>query len=245
MPRTSTIRVWGAVVLAVTRLATPAAGAQSILSPSIAHYEVSHEARTERLDMVRTADRIEHRYLTRGVSEVWSRTPRGELEHWKVFHQPKRSVHYTAGDLRTIEAEPSWEQLATLIHPAERLKLKTKGTRRVGAGTATVLEGELAHQRARVLWNASTGWAQEVALGAGHHRKKYRLLAAEACSPATCAPFDASSVREIEFADLGDMETDPFVRTFLATFAGHAHAHPTGMPSTRARARHRPDLAPP
>jgi len=130
-------KLWGALALAVAGLATPAAGAQGTLSLSIAHYEVTHDGRTERLDMVRTSDRIEHRYITRGITEVWSRDPRGELSHWKVFHQPKRSVHYTAGDLRTIEAEPLWEQLATLINPGERAKLKAKGSKRTPHGPAT------------------------------------------------------------------------------------------------------------
>jgi hypothetical protein len=224
MPRTVS-KLWGALVLAVAGLATPAVEAQGALSLSIAHYEVTHDGRTERLDVVRTNDRIEHRYLTRGITEVWSRDPHGELSHWKVFHQPKRSVHYTAGDLRTIEAEPSWEQLATLINPTERAKLKAKGSKRTPNGPATLLEGKLDHQQARVLWNEPTGWAEEVALGAGGKGKKYRLLSAEACSPTLCAPFDTGSVREIEFADLGDMESDPFVRSFLATFAGHGHAH--------------------
>jgi hypothetical protein len=217
--------LWGALALAFAGLATPASRAQGALSLSIAHYEVTHDERSERLDVVRTRDRIEHRYLTRGITEVWSRDPRGELSHWKVFHQPKRSVHYTAGDLRTIEAEPSWEQLATLINPGERAKLKAKGSKRTPHGPATLLEGQLDHQQARVLWNEAAGWAEEVVLGAGSKGKKYRLLSAEACSPNSCAPFETSSVREIEFADLGDMETDPFVRSFLATFAGHGHAH--------------------
>lgn len=225
MARASKISVWGALLLAVAGLTTPAVGAQGALSRSIAHYEVTHDGRTELLDVVRMDDRIEHRYLTRGISELWNRDARGELSHWKVFHKAKRSVHYTAGDLRTIEAEPSWEQLATLINPSERAKLKARGAKRTAHGPATVLEGQIGHQQARVIWNEPAGWAEEIALGAGDKRKKYRLLSAETCAPTPCALLDTSSVREIEFADLGDKESDPFVRTFLATFAGARHSH--------------------
>jgi hypothetical protein len=222
MSRASTTTLWVALVLASSGLVTPRAEAQGALLLSVAHYDVRHGGRTERLDVVRMKDRVEHRYLTRSITEVWSRDARGELSHWKVFHQAKRSVHYTAGDLRTIEAMPSWEQLATLINPGERAKLKAKGTKRTPHGPATLLEGQIDHQQARVLWNEPAGWAEEVALGAGSKSKKYRLLSVEACAASTCAPFDTNSVREIEFADLGDMESDPFVRSFLATFAaGH------------------------
>lgn len=225
MARASTIIFGGALMLAAAGSTSPAVRAEGALPSSIAHYELTHDGRTERLDVVRASDRVEHRYLTRGITEVWNRNSSGELEHWKVFIQAERSVHYTAGDLRTIEAEPSWEQLATLINPSERTKLKAKGLKRTSHGTAAVLEGELEHQRARVLWNDASGWAEEIALGSSGHRKMYRLASNEACTANTCAAFDTSSVREIEFADLGDMESDPFVRSFLATFAGHSHSH--------------------
>jgi hypothetical protein len=217
--------LWGALAFTFAGLATPEARAQGALPLSIAHYEVTHDGRSERLDVVRTSDRIEHRYLKRGITEVWSRDPRGELSHWKVFHQPKRSVHYTAGDLRTIEAEPLWEQLATLLKPGERAKLKTKGSKRTPHGPAILLEGQLDHQKARVLWNEREGWAEEIAWVSGNARKTYRLLSNEPCTPTVCASVDMRDVREIEFADLGDMETDPFVHRFLATFGGDEHSH--------------------
>lgn len=190
MPHASTIILWGALVLAIAGFASPAVRAQGALPSSIAHYELTHDGRTERLDVVRTSDRIEHRYLARGITEIWTRSPSGELEHWKVFHQAKRSVHYTNGDLRTIEAEPSWEKLAAPVEAEQRAKLKAKGTKRSARSSA------------------------------GAH-----FLSEEACSVRACAPFDTTTVREIEFADLGDMEGDPFVRSFLTTFAGRGHSH--------------------
>ena len=173
---------------------------------------------------MRIDGRIEHRYLERGVTEIWQRDARGELSHWKAFPRLRRSVHYAAGDLRTIHVQPSWELLATLIDPAERSHLKVSGTRRFKRGRLTVLEGELDHQQTRVLWNEQSGWAQEMVMGTGAKRSCFRLLSAEPCAPSACVPLDTVDFREIEFADLGDSENDPFVRTFLAGFT-QRHSH--------------------
>lgn len=152
------------------------AAAEDVPFPSLMRYELLHGDHVERLDVLRLRDHIEHRYPLRGVTEVWERDARGELSHWKIFERVGRSVHYTAGDLRTIHLQPDWEQLAAPVRPRET------------------------------------------------DRMQVRLLRTESCSAAltTCAPLEKADFREIEFADLGDSEHDPFVRTFLTTF-GHAH----------------------
>jgi hypothetical protein len=224
MPKRPLHELSQAFVLFAVALGTVTAAAQGGLSSSLARYEIRRGDHVERLEVVRTQERVEHRYATRGMTEIWSRDGRGELSHWKVFHKAGRSVHYTAGDLRTIQVEPSWEKLATLINPDERAHLKSRGTRRTESGTLSVLEGLIDQQRARVLWNEQTSWAQEIVIGAQGDKTRFRLLSSEACSASACAPLDTAEVREIEFADLGDSENDPFVRSFLASFA-HGHAH--------------------
>jgi hypothetical protein len=51
---------------------------------------------------------------------------------------------------------------------------------------------------------------------------RLRLLNVKPCTEALCAAEDVSAYRELQLADLGDMEQDPFVRSFMAS-AGHHH----------------------
>jgi hypothetical protein len=51
---------------------------------------------------------------------------------------------------------------------------------------------------------------------------RLRLLSVKPCTDALCAKEDVANYRELQFADLGDMEHDPFVRSFMAS-AGHHH----------------------
>ncbi|MEY4580396.1 MAG: hypothetical protein RL701_5099 [Pseudomonadota bacterium] len=194
--------------------------AEAELPDSITRYEIRRNSEIEHLEVVRTRSRIEHRYATRGMTEVWTRDDRGELEHWKAFHGPRRSVHYTPGDLRTVRSEPAWEQLATLIHPEERARLTQSKIK----GAHVALTGTIDHQRTRVRWNSALGWAEEMVIGSREHNTRFRLLSTKPCAEDMCRPTDMATFREIEFADLGDAEHDEFVRSFLAQFA-RAHSH--------------------
>jgi hypothetical protein len=145
-----------------TASAPALAGAQRALPALLARYQVGHGDRVERMELLRTDWRIEHRFIDRGLTEVWERDARGELSHWKVFPSAGRVVHYTPGDLRAIHTEPSWEQLATLLSPSERARLKRVGARRVRGRTVTVLRGELTGGRAQLLWSDALGLGERV-----------------------------------------------------------------------------------
>lgn len=207
-----------ALVLTAAGLLGSAAAADGRLPVGMARYAIRRGKAVEHLEVVRLLNRIEHRYEDRGVVEVWKRHRNGELEHWKVFPREGRSVHYTAGDLRIIHLEPQWRQLAGLIDPKEF----TRPTSETKLPRLTVFEGRSEQVPARVLWDSHIGWAKEIAIGASGVQTRFDLLESHPCANDGCAAVNLKSMREIEFADLGDLENDPFVRNFLAHFAGHA-----------------------
>jgi hypothetical protein len=179
----------------------------------------------EELVLIRTEDRVEQRFLKRAVREVWRRDSRGELEHIKAFPVEGKSVHYTAGDLRTIALEPSWSELASLLsEPALTALTKRAGTRKIEGHDAELLTGELRGRRARVLWLPGVALPARIVLEGAAQRTTLELIELTACTVERCAELDDSALRSIEFADLGDMEYDPFVRNFLAREQTHARA---------------------
>lgn len=221
------------LVLAVLTLAVGAstarwAAAQSALPALLARYEMKRGKHVEQFELLRTERRIEHRYVDRALTEVWERDARGELAHWKIFHRAGRVVHYTPGDLRTIHVEPSWEQLGTLLNPAERARLKHVGKRRVRGELVSVLRGTIAGRSGRLLWLDTLELSTAMTLGTGSDATSVQLVGSQPCDVTSCAPASTLEYREIEFADLGDSERDPFVRNFLASFslAHEHHQHP-------------------
>jgi hypothetical protein len=174
----------------------------------------------EHLELMRTADRVAHRFLERGQHELWERDARGELEHVRSYPAQGKSVHYTSGDLRTINLWPAWDVLAQLVGTRELNALSPAGNKQgFQRMSARVLKGPLRGQPAKVEWLDALALPNKLVLGTGVHRLTMELVGVNADAD-SCS--SEPRLRSLEFADLGDMEYDPFVRSFLAH---EAHGH--------------------
>ncbi len=190
----------------ITLCALPALASPE--APAVrARYALKRGAHVEHLELARAGDRVAHTFVERGVRELWQRDARGDLEHWRAYPAQGASVHYAPGDLRTINLWPRWETLTQLI-TAQELATLTPNKKRI-------LEGKLRGQDARVEWDAAHALPKRVVLGE---------LTMELQAVEPIAEVEPDTLRSIEFADLGDMEQDPFVRRFLAQ--QHPHEHP-------------------
>ena len=182
------------------------------------------DGHTEHLELSRQHDRIEHRFVERGYSELWLRDARGELEHVRSFPRDGKNVDYTSGDLRTISLAPDWSALSSLLGNGELASLTQSGSERtLQTRRARVLRGTLRAQPVRLSWLDDVALPARLSLGEGKSKVVISLLSVVDCTPSLCAP-PGDPLRSLEFADLGDMEYDPFVRRFLSQ---DAHGHPS------------------
>lgn len=190
----------------------------------VAEYTVrdAHGERT--LVLVRDAERVEYRIQDEHAQDepiqLWRRTADG-IAHLELFPQERRSIAYAPGDLRTLDRVPQWPRLTGLIDPALRERL-----RRTGSGHAF---GEVV---ARYRGNDANGgkvaldWLETEAIptyfrsGTGETAYVLRLHTLRRV-PADAAFTAISDYRELDYADLGDMELDPFVAGYLRR---HGHA---------------------
>lgn len=216
-----------------TANATPAA-ADIAIAPAatpdtqalVAHYTV-RDARGERtLTLVRAADRIEYRQPGEPV-ELWRQTPDG-IARLELFAAEKRSVAWAPGDLRTTGRMPQWEQLASPINPQLRETLRRDGSAKVLGLSAERYRGESAEGRAIALeWLSGEGLPAYYRTGptkpkmgdAGFYELKLVKLERVDAKTAFTATGD---YRETDYADLGDMELDPFAAAYIKR-NGHAH----------------------
>ncbi|UZW61487.1 hypothetical protein [Lysobacter enzymogenes] len=214
--------------------ATPGIVADTVVAPAVvpdaqalvAEYQV-RDARGERsLTLIRSADRIEYRQPGEPV-ELWRQTPDG-IARLELFAAEKRSVAWAPGDLRTTGRMPQWEQLASPINPQLRDKLKRDGSAKTLGLNAERYRGESAEGQAIALeWLAGeglpayyrTGPAKPKAGDTGLYELKLVKLERVGAQTAFTATGD---YRETDYADLGDMELDPFAAAYLKR-NGHAH----------------------
>ncbi|UJB19977.1 MULTISPECIES: hypothetical protein [Lysobacter] len=209
---------------AAPAVATASASASQAL---VAEYQV-RDAKGERtLVLVRSADRIEYRMQGEPV-ELWRKTPDG-IARLELFAKEQRSVSWSPGDLRTIGQMPQWPQLASLIDPELRTALKRDGQTKAFGTTAARYNGESAEGQPIAL-----EWIEADALPAYYRTGKrkaktgepglYELRLRKLERVSADAAFTATiDYRETDYADLGDMELDPFAANYVKQHGDHTH----------------------
>jgi hypothetical protein len=214
------LRRWGvllALCLAGPSWAGQAGGSAGVATDGaeqawVAQYRLrdGHGERT--LTVVRDANRVEYRMSGEPV-RIWRRVGDG-VEHRQVFLADHKVVVYTPGDLRALGHAPDWAQLGGLVDPAVRGQLQASGEVRVAGHVAQRYRGS--HEGARI----ELAWLQEQALPARYRRNtaksRFELtLHALDRRPAGEAFTATDDYRELDYADIGDMELDPFARRYI------------------------------
>lgn len=188
----------------------------------VAEYRV-HDGQGDRtLVLVRSDERIEYRLAGEPV-RVWENGADG-LVHREVFVADGRIVSYAPGDLRALGRNPEWRQLSHLVDPALRAQLQERGTTKVSAAH----DAQARRYRGNVhSVPVQLDWLDAADLPAhyrsGKRRAAYVLeLRSLEQRPESLAFTATDGLREIDYADIGDMELDPFARRYIREGAGMA-----------------------
>ena len=190
----------------------------------VAEYRV-HDGQGDRtLVLVRSGDRVEYRMAGEPV-RVWAKIADG-LVHREVFVQEGQVVTYTPGDLRALGRDPNWLALNHVVDPALREQLQAQGAmhaRAAGGADAHRFRGTVRGVPVELIWLDEAD--MPAAYRSGQGKAAYTLeLHALARDPAAQAFTALDGMREIDYADIGDMELDPFARRYIRE--GSAIAQP-------------------
>ena len=176
-------------------------------------YRIRDAVGERELVLLRGDDRIEYRIAGEPV-RVWRKVADG-IELSELYPQQRRKVVFSPGDLRTLDKEPDWALLGDLIDPALRAQLQAAGGGRGFDQAQTRYRGHDAQGRPVEL-----DWLDAAALPARYcvGRPKAKRCDADAIRLQGLRQVDAAAfspadeLLEIDQADLGDMELDPFVK---------------------------------
>jgi hypothetical protein len=188
----------------------------------------AHSApRTSEWYFTRDGDRVE--IGSGSYVELWSRDGRGEVSWQRIFHDDRKLVDYTPGELRAQHRDLSWATLNTIVDAKQVLN----ELRRVEKASyldhaATRYERTTEADTLRVVW-----LDQEQLPGRIERRQSGHVvytLTLQELLPAPAGQWpraDLARARDYELvdgSDLGDRENDPFVRKVLA-MDGYGHRH--------------------
>ena len=194
--------------------------------PFSVSYELLANGQKTNWDMVRKPDSIITFNETTQRGEIWQRDNKGEISHTRIFPREKKLVEYTQGELKTLNKLPNWNQLASIFNPEQVTKLKKTGEKERFGKQALILEGTLNGLPTIIWWIDELQIPAYVKQGEGHLRTQIIMKALYKVTPAQWAWADSSTFEnyaKIDASDLGNMESDPFVKTLLKAEANHHH----------------------
>jgi hypothetical protein len=159
--------------------------------------EANEKALLHRWKFWRNQNRIETHNLSDNSGEIWTKSANGKIEYERVFHDQKQIINYRDSDLAAIGEYPNWLAMATLLTPAEAQNP-----------------------------NSEITWLPESQIPAliQRHENGHSIIT-KLVNLKTDAPLKTSDYRHIDFADLGDKESDPFIQSILPKLKGGHHEH--------------------
>lgn len=180
--------------------------------------------------LLRAKGQIEVINLDSNSSEIWRQTSQDLWFYLKAFHQEQQVIEYTPVDLKVLEVKPQWSSLALGINP-DLLKTIT--------ATQPGKAGKPVHGWQTLIYKSHIGetsyevhWLPQLAVAARVKNVTHGVTTVTAINQpfllasAPWKPSDISGYRLIEYADLGDMERDPFVIKVQHQLLGAGqHAH--------------------
>lgn len=188
-------------------------------------YEVRNASQSQEWFMDRKINAISTFNGDNLRGEIWTRDHRGDIEYSRVFMEDKKLVEYSTGELKTQNKLPDWAQLASIFAPKIIASLKVSGEKIQFDEQVLVLEGKINNVETTIWWIPKLQIPSYVSQKQGTVDSSMTLKEIYKQTPTTwqwldTATFDSFS--RIDASDIGDMESDPFVKKLLQ-LDGHDH----------------------
>lgn len=175
----------------------------------------------------READRVETRDANGETGALWERGNDGVIFFRKLYHQAHKAIEYYPDDLRAAGQNPQWDAVASTFDPT----LLGSALKRVGKEIyldreAARYRGEVDGVVMEVLWLTQERVPAMVTKTAANRVDTLRLAE---IWPIEKAPWMRSTsellvqYQHLDFTDLGDMESDPFVKWAVGDSNIHKH----------------------
>lgn len=178
-----------------------------------ARYSVTNShGDTREMTLIRSQQQVIYQHSTQSF-ELWAR--RGE--YVRYFPNERRSVSYRRGDLLSLNMHFNFEQLSHLISPASLKGLQQQtmsSTKKADTCATRQFHGEQSGHQLSVTWIDKLALPQSLIVSDANGSLQYQLVE---LTPFADNEFSAliSGYQDIDFADVGDNESDPFIAKMI------------------------------
>lgn len=220
------IAAWIPAIAAARAESLPAAAVAALYETRIIPKRAGAKPVTTRWYFWREADRVEVRDELGHSGERWERDPSGRLFYARLFHEHRAQIEFAPTEFQTMGK--SWDRISMLIEPGWLgSPSKPAGSERRAGQPLTRYRGSADGRRIDLLWRADLALPAEIRGDDARASTTLRLLRSWPLAQAPRAMTDAATLaayRSIDGADLGDLESDPFVMS-LVNPGGPPHGH--------------------
>lgn len=171
-------------------------------------------------DMIQTQDES-GRY-----GEIWEKTATGNIQYRKLYPADKTAVEYMPADSTTHNLDFDWNKLSSMLSQQELDALKFVENKPVLGRSAEVRTGKINEQSMEVLWLPTEQLPASIIRKDKTGTVELQLVEITPLTAARQKPIDRETIanyRQIDAADFGDMENDPFVKKLMSVEGHHAH----------------------
>lgn len=182
------------------------------------------QAHTYRWRFWRSAKRVETHNLQDNSGEVWMKSPDTKISYERLFHDQKQVIEYMPGDLAAIGYATDWLAISTLLDQAMKAQLTAADNEEILGKPAWHYQSHDPEQSLAVAWMPN-----EQLPGLIKHTEQGNTVVTKiiALYPLAQSPWPyqrSGNYRYTDFADLGDKENDPFIKSIQHKIkAGHSH----------------------
>jgi len=145
-----------------------------------------------------------------GIGELWQRDGQA-LSHRKLYHGDRRVIEFQSGDLRMLGMTPSWQKLSLMLDSQLLSKLTAGEIEWTDGVPVREYRGKVAATEWHVVMRPDLGLPVLIERRQGEFSELTELIHAYPLDAAPWQPTPSNSYDVIDFADLGDKESDPFV----------------------------------
>ena len=176
----------------------------------------------------RTGNRVETRNPQDNSSEEWTKLSNGQVEYSIIFHNEKQAIDYTPVDLGMIGETPNWTMTTLLFSPEMMATL-------VSDSDETLLNQKAIHYKTNLPNTVfEISWLPQMQIPAMIKREENgqtittKIVSLEPTEKSMLSNPEASAYYHTVFADLGDKESDPFIKSVMPKLKGSHEYHEHG-----------------
>ena len=177
----------------------------------------------------RADNRVEMRNPQDNSSEEWTRLANGQVKYSMIFHDDKKTIDYNAVDLEMIGETPNWTKTTLLISPEMMATLVSDSDETLFNQKATIYKTNLPNIVFEVIWLPQMQVPAMIKREVNGQTITTKIVSLEPAVKSMLSNPEASAYDHGVFADIGDMESVPFIKSVMHKLKGsHDHDHGHG-----------------